>query len=345
MALHRTGKSAEEQWFFDPFVPDLVTIRNSAIAKDVTDVRWEDLPTSVIKREQQCWAFGPKSRWHGYAGYAEGYAMVDPNKLALLTPGIDRQTGEYLPFGVPATVVANYLREEGIVPEKCDLNSGIGVVIIVDQLPKLLGLHIDKTGFFRDIGAIFAQLPQTSLVTLAVSAAIVALIFGLERLLPRVPAPLVAVAAAVAASALLDLPALGVATVGAVPTGLPSVTWPDLALVEVLWPPAVGIALMSFTESIAAARAFAERDDPCPGPTGSCSRSVSPMRPAGCWGPCLPAGARHRPRSTAWQAPVRKLPGWSPRPALSPPCWCSPRLHGGCRRRPWPQSSSGIRLS
>ena len=49
--------------------------------------------------------------------------MVDPNKLMLLTPGIDRRTGEYLDFGVPATVLANYLREQRIVPEKCDLNS------------------------------------------------------------------------------------------------------------------------------------------------------------------------------------------------------------------------------
>ena len=54
---------------------------------------------------------------------ANGYAMVDPNKLALLTPGIDRKTGDYLNFGVPATVVANYLREQRVVPEKCDLNS------------------------------------------------------------------------------------------------------------------------------------------------------------------------------------------------------------------------------
>ena len=69
---------------------------------------------------------GPSIRrapWHGYAGYADGYAMVDPNKLMLLTPGIDRKTGEYLDFGVPATVLANYLREQRIVPEKCDLNS------------------------------------------------------------------------------------------------------------------------------------------------------------------------------------------------------------------------------
>jgi ornithine decarboxylase len=119
----RTGRGSEEQWFFDPFVPDVVTLRDSKFVKDATDVAWEELPTEVIKREQQCWNFHPKSKWHGYAGYGDEYAMVDPNKLALLTPGIDRKTGDYLNWGVPATVVANYLREERVVPEKCDLNS------------------------------------------------------------------------------------------------------------------------------------------------------------------------------------------------------------------------------
>jgi ornithine decarboxylase len=119
----RTGASKEEKWFFDPFVPDLVTIKGSSFTADAENIPWESIPTNVIKREQQCWDFHPDSRWHGYSGYAEGYAMVDPNKLSLLTPGIDRKTGEYLDFGVPATVVANYLREQQIVPEKCDLNS------------------------------------------------------------------------------------------------------------------------------------------------------------------------------------------------------------------------------
>lgn len=119
----RTGRSAEEQWFFDPFVPDTVTIRGSRFTKDAADIAWEDLPTDVLKHEQQCWTFDPKSKWHGYSGFTDGYAMVDPNKLMLLTPGIDRESGKYLNFGVPATVVANYLREQRIVPEKCDLNS------------------------------------------------------------------------------------------------------------------------------------------------------------------------------------------------------------------------------
>ena len=70
---------------------------------------------------------------------------------------------------------------------------------------------------FRDPRAPAADVPRYA----RRSAAIVALIFGLERVVPRIPAPLVAVAAAIGASALLDLPAHGVATVGQVPTGLP----------------------------------------------------------------------------------------------------------------------------
>jgi len=133
----RTGQSADEQWFFDPFVPDVVTIRNSRFTEDATDVPWQDLPTDVLRQEQQCWTFDPRSKWHGYAGYADGYAMVDPNKLTLLTPGIDRLTGEYLDFGVPATVVANYLREQHVIPEKCDLNSILFLMTPAEDESKL----------------------------------------------------------------------------------------------------------------------------------------------------------------------------------------------------------------
>jgi arginine/lysine/ornithine decarboxylase len=133
----REGRDPQEKWFFDPFVPDVVTIRNSKTVRDAENVPWEDLPTDVIKREQQCWTFDPKSTWHGYSGYTEGYAMVDPCKLTLLTPGIDRKTGEYLDFGVPATVLANYLREQRVVPEKCDLNSILFLLTPAEDESKL----------------------------------------------------------------------------------------------------------------------------------------------------------------------------------------------------------------
>jgi arginine/lysine/ornithine decarboxylase len=132
-----TGAGPQERWFFDPFVPDVVTIRGSQHTKDVENARWEELPTEVIKREQQCWTFDPQSAWHGYQGYAPEQAMVDPNKLMLLTPGIDRKTGEYLDFGVPATVLANYLREQRIVPEKCDLNSILFLMTPAEDESKL----------------------------------------------------------------------------------------------------------------------------------------------------------------------------------------------------------------
>jgi len=88
------------------------------------------------------------------------------------------------------------------------------------------------------------------------------MLVGLEHWWPQVPAPLVAVAAGIAASRFLDLPAHGVAVIGAIPSGLPRVTVPDPGLAALLWPGALGIALMSFTETIAAARAFADSSDP-----------------------------------------------------------------------------------
>jgi len=154
--------------------------------------------------------------------------------------------------------VANFISESVLVGFK----AGIGLVIVVDQFPKLLGVHIHKQGFLRDIVSIVDLLPQTSWPTLALAVLLFVMIFGMERFVPKVPAPLIAIAAAIAAASLLGLPAAGVETVGRVPGGLPGWTWPQWHLVHTLWPAAAGIALMSFTESIAAARAFKAPGEP-----------------------------------------------------------------------------------
>ena len=146
----QTGRSDEEQWFFDPFVPDLVSIRGSTTTADVTDAVWEELPTEVLKREPQCWTFAPDRPWHGYTGYADGYVMVDPNKLTLITPGIDRASGRYLEFGVPATVLATFLREQRVVPERCDLNSILFLMTPADDESKLNTL-LAKLVKFKDL--------------------------------------------------------------------------------------------------------------------------------------------------------------------------------------------------
>lgn len=151
-------------------------------------------------------------------------------------------------------------------PVLTGFKGGIALVIVVDQLPKLLGLHLDRSGLLRDLLAILQRVPEASLPTLAVAGIVLAILFALEHFLPRVPGPLVAVALGIGAAALVGLKEAGVSLVGHVPAGLPALAPPDLSLVGVLWPGALGIALMSFTESIAAGRAFARHDDPRPQP-------------------------------------------------------------------------------
>ena len=164
--------------------------------------------------------------------------------------------------GLRLGFLANFISE----PVLTGFKSGIGLVIVVDQIPKLLGIHITKTGFFRDVLAILQHLPSTSVATLLVALAVIGVIFAIEHFAPRAPAPLIALGLAIAASAVFDLSHSGVAVIGAVSGSLPSLMRPQFELAWIMWPAATGIALMSFTESIAAARAFATPGEPRPTP-------------------------------------------------------------------------------
>jgi ornithine decarboxylase len=102
--------------FLDAFVPDTVTYRGKK-------TKWEDVPTDVLASGQEYWQLAPGAKWHGYRNLGEDAAMVDPTKLMLTTPGIDVRTGKYEKSGLPATILANYLRENNVIPEKNDLNA------------------------------------------------------------------------------------------------------------------------------------------------------------------------------------------------------------------------------
>ena len=154
--------------------------------------------------------------------------------------------------------IADFISEPVLIGFK----AGIGIVIVADQVPKLLGIHLPKGSFVLHLLAIFGGLSRTSAATLAVGIVMIALLVGIERFFPRAPAPLVAVALGIAGTALLGWQTHGVELVGHVPQGLPSFIRPDFSLARRLWPGALGIALMSFTETIAAGRAFARAEDP-----------------------------------------------------------------------------------
>ena len=184
----------------------------------------------------------------------------DPARLIVAVTTLTALTGAILMLAslLRLGFVANFISS----PVLTGFKAGIGLVIVLDQMPKLLGIHITKQGFFNDLLSIAHHLPATSLTTLLVAAATLTVLIGMERLWPHSPAPLVAVGGGIAAAWFLGLEAQGVAIVGLIPQGFPTLTLPDLALVQQLLPGALGIALMSFTESIAAGRAFAKATEP-----------------------------------------------------------------------------------
>jgi high affinity sulfate transporter 1 len=149
-------------------------------------------------------------------------------------------------------------------PVLIGFRAGIGLVIVLDQVPKVLGVHFPKGAFLHNLVALVESLPAISVPTLAVGAVTIGLLVGLERFLPRAPAPLMTLAVVITGTSVFGLPAQGVETVGQIPRGLPSFASPDLALLIHLWPGALGIALMSFTETIAAGRAFATSEERAP---------------------------------------------------------------------------------
>jgi len=95
-----------------PFIPPIVNGK-----------RWEEYDTEEIANNIEFFKFTPGEKWHSFDGYGENQYFVDPNKFMLTTPGINAETCEYEEFGIPANILANYLREHGIIPEKSDLNS------------------------------------------------------------------------------------------------------------------------------------------------------------------------------------------------------------------------------
>ncbi|HGO5857497.1 TPA: ornithine decarboxylase SpeF [Mannheimia haemolytica] len=123
-----------------PFIPPYVNGK-----------KWQDYSTDEIAQDLEFFKFHADDSWHKFEGYTENQYFVDPCKFMLTTPGIDIQTGEYEEFGIPATILANYLRENGIIPEKCDLNSILFLLTPAETLTKMQTLVAQITSFEKHI--------------------------------------------------------------------------------------------------------------------------------------------------------------------------------------------------
>ena len=139
--------------------------------------------------------------------------------------------------------------------------NGLAITIIVGQLPKLFGFSTDADSFVDELRAFVNHLDETEVAALLVGVGVLLVLLVLPRITRIVPAVLVAVAGATILSAVLDLASEGVSTVGALPSGLPhpSLPWSSLSDVGPLLLAAIGIVLVSLTDTIATASSFAAR--------------------------------------------------------------------------------------
>ncbi|ELI8162944.1 ornithine decarboxylase SpeF [Yersinia enterocolitica] len=112
---------------------------------------WQEYDTEAMAQDLRFFNFIPGEKWHAFEGYEASQYFVDPCKLLLTTPGIDTNTGEYTASGIPATILANFLRENGIVPEKCDLNSILFLLTPAEDLAKMQHLVAQIARFERFI--------------------------------------------------------------------------------------------------------------------------------------------------------------------------------------------------
>jgi len=139
---------------------------------------------------------------------------------------------------------------------------GMGILIVTTQLGPLLGIDTGGASFASHLASALQHAGDVHAPTALLGAVCLAALVALAHLAPRVPAPLVVIGGAMLATAALGLEARGVALVPALPEGLPAPALPDLALAKALLPSALGVALMVFVESTAAARAFEAPEDP-----------------------------------------------------------------------------------
>lgn len=148
-------------------------------------------------------------------------------------------------------------------PTQIGYMNGLALTILVGQLPKLFGFSVDSDDFIGDVTGFVKGVVNGETVTAALAIGLfsLALIFLCTRFLPKVPGVLLAVVASIVVATVIDAAARGVSLVGVLPEGFPPLTWPGVAFSDLglLVAGALGITLVSLTDTISTASAFAAR--------------------------------------------------------------------------------------
>ena len=148
-------------------------------------------------------------------------------------------------------------------PTQIGYMNGLALTILVGQLPKLFGFSVDAEGFLPEAVGFAQGLADGETVAAALGVGLLGLVLivVLQRLVPKLPAVLVAVVVSILAANAFNLADRGVSLVGPLPKGFPPFTLPSVAMSELalLVAGAVGIAVVSLTDTISTSSAFAAR--------------------------------------------------------------------------------------
>jgi len=187
-------------------------------------------------------------------------AAGDPARAAALAATVAVLSGLLLLLGARARIgaIADFLSKPVLV----GYMTGAALILMASQLDKLFGVRLEHNDFFPRLAELAGKLHQAHGTTLLFGLTVLAVIVSLRRLAPKIPPALVVVAAAIGASLALRLEGRGVAVVGAFPGGLPGFALPaaDWRDIHTVLPAAIGIALLTYTEGILLARAFAAKN-------------------------------------------------------------------------------------
>jgi high affinity sulfate transporter 1 len=186
-------------------------------------------------------------------------AAGDPELFIPLTAALALLTGAF--FIVAGLVKLGFLADFMSKPVLDGFIVGLALTIAAGQLHKLFGIEETGDNFFGDIGAVLFNLDTTVGATLVIGAGSLALLFILERFIPRIPGALLVTFLAIIVVSVFELTEQGVHVIGEIPAQLPSLAWPDISLSDwfSLIPGAIAIVVVGFAESVAAARSYARK--------------------------------------------------------------------------------------
>jgi SulP family sulfate permease len=187
-------------------------------------------------------------------------AAGDPGRYATLAAMLAIVVGVACGLGYLARL--GFLAELLSTPVLTGYLAGVAVFMMTSQLEELTGVPVEGDTLPAELVSFVRGLDQVDVPTLTLGLACLAFLLVAQRLAPRAPVPLLAVLLATGASLLLGLPERGLSVVGEIPAGLPTPGLPDVGVQDLtsLLLPALGVAVVAYSDNVLTARAFANRN-------------------------------------------------------------------------------------